>query len=226
MIDLRSDTITKPTDEMREVMAKASVGDDVLGEDPTVNELESLTAEVLGTEAAVYMPSGTMTNQIAIRTHTKPGDEIFLHEHSHIYLYEAGGPAALSGVTCNLLKGDRGVFSAETLVRAIRKNDIHLPRPRLLCVENTHNRGGGSIWPVETLVSVSEVARNKGLKVHLDGARLWNAAVAMGVSEKQLVSEYFDSVSICFSKGLGAPVGSALAGKADFIERARHFRKM
>ena len=226
MIDLRSDTITKPIDKMREVMARASVGDDGYGEDPTVNELESMTAEILGTEAAVYMPSGTMTNQVAIRTHTEPGDEIFLHEHSHIYLYEAGAPAALSGVMCNLLKGDRGIFSAETVLNAIRKKNIHLPRPRLLCVENTHNRGGGSIWPVETLAGVSEAARSKGLKVHLDGARLWNASVAMGVGEKQLASEYFDSVSVCFSKGLGAPVGSALAGKADFIERARHFRKM
>ena len=226
MIDLRSDTITNPTDKMREVMAKASVGDDVLGEDHTVNELESLTAEVLGTEAAVYMPSGTMTNQVAIRTHTEPGDEIFGHEHSHVFLYEAGAPAALSGVMCNLLKGERGIFSEETLLNAIRKKDIHLPRPRLLCVENTHNRGGGSIWPVETLASVSQAARGKGLKVHLDGARLWNAAAAMGLPEKQLVSTYFDSVSVCFSKGLGAPVGSALAGKADFIERARRFRKM
>ena len=226
MIDLRSDTCTTPTSQMREAIANAAVGDDVFGDDPTVNELERRTAEVLGLESAIYMPTGTMANQISVRAHTEPGDEIFLHEHSHIYRSEAGGPAAFSGVTCNLLTGGRGFFSAETLLTAVRNRNIHMPRPRLLCVENTHNRGGGSVWTLAALAEVSKAARKKKLKVHLDGARLWNAAVALGVSEKEIVGENFDSVSVCFSKGLGAPVGSCLAGSTKFIERARRFRKM
>lgn len=226
MIDLRSDTITKPTPEMREVMAGAEVGDDVLGDDPTVRKLEIRTAELLGLESAVYMPSGTMTNQIALKAHTSPGDEIFLHKDAHIYYYESGAPAALSGLMCNLLEGERGIFCAETLRHAVRKSDIHMPRPKLLCVENTHNRGGGSVWPLEQLDEVTKTADELGLKTHLDGARLWNAAVALGVSEKEIVADRFDSVSVCFSKGLGAPVGSCLAGSSDFIERSRRLRKM
>lgn len=226
MIDLRSDTITKPDQHMRQAMAQAPVGDDVFGEDPTINELEALTAEILGYQAALYMPSGTMTNQIAVKAHTQPGDGIFLHEHAHIYLYEVGAPAALSGVMCNLLAGDRGIFTAETLQKAIRPANIHYPTPRLVCLENTHNKGGGSIWPLETIEQVSQTAREKGLVMHLDGARLWNAAAAMNVPEKNLAAKYFDSVSVCFSKGLGAPVGSCLAGGDQFIQRARHLRKM
>jgi threonine aldolase len=224
-IDLRSDTVTRPTPEMRRAMAAAHVGDDVFGDDPTVNELERRTAEILAKPAAVYMPSGTMTNQVALRAHTEPGDEVFLHEAAHMYAYEAGGPAALSGVMCRLLGGRRGIFSGEDLRDAIRPANVHFPRPRLVCIENTHNRGGGSVWPIEQVGDVAAVARGAGLRVHLDGARLWNACIARGVSERAY-ARHFDSVSVCFSKGLGAPVGSALAGDEEFIHRARRVRKM
>lgn len=226
MIDMRSDTCTKPTDEMRQAIAKAVVGDDVLCDDPTVKQLERRTAEILGLEAALYMPSGTMSNQIAVRTHTEPGNEIFLHEKAHMYYFEVGAAAALSGVTCNLLTGERGVFSAATLNKALRPKNIHYPKPALVCIENTHNRCGGTVWDVEQLAEVSSAAHEKGLKTHLDGARLFNAAAALGVPEKELACVFFDSVSVCFSKGLGAPVGSCLAGSSEFIERARFFRKM
>lgn len=225
MIDLRSDTVTQPTEAMREAMAHADVGDDVLGDDPTVNALEARTAELLGFEAAVFMPSGTMTNQIAIRTHTEPGDEILLHEESHVYIYEGGAPAALSGVMVNLLPGERGIVTPETLRQRVRPCNIHHPVPKLLCLENTHNRGGGSVWPMATLAATCQAARHLGLKCHLDGARIWNAAVALGTPEAD-IARHFDSVSVCFSKGLGAPVGSALAGSKAFVDRARRFRKM
>jgi threonine aldolase len=224
MIDLRSDTITTPTPEMREAIARAEVGDDVFGDDPTVLELERRTAEILGKEAAVYMPSGTMTNQVAVRAHTEPGDEILLDANAHIYYYEAGAPAALSGVMCKLLPGARGIFTADDVRAALRPPDAHFAPTRLVCVENTHNRGGGSIWPLETIEEVAAVARANGLRLHLDGARLWNASVATGIPERAYAS-HFDSVSVCFSKGLGAPVGSALTGDGDFIARARRFRK-
>ncbi len=225
MIDLRSDTITSPADEMREAMARAPVGDDVLGEDPTVNELESLTAEILGTEAAVYMPSGTMANQTAIRAHTEPGDEILIADSAHVFWYEAGAPGGLSGVMCRMLPTRRGIFTAETVRAALRPADYHHAPTRLVCIENTSNRGGGSVWGIETIASVEKVAREAGMKMHMDGARLWNASIATGVPESEY-AEYFDSVSVCFSKGLGAPVGSALAGGDQFIKRARRFRKM
>jgi len=225
MIDLRSDTITKPTAAMRAAMAAAEVGDDVLGDDPTVIELERETAVILGKPAAVYMPSGTMTNQVAIRAHTEPGDEIVLEATSHSYFYECGGPAALSGVMCRLLPGVRGIFTAADLKAALRPANLHFPRTKLVCVENTHNRGGGSVWPLEQVAEVASAARDAGLRLHLDGARLWNAAVAAGVPERDYAA-HFDSVSVCFSKGLGAPVGSCLAGSAEFIARARRFRKM
>ena len=225
MIDLRSDTVTKPTPPMREAMARAEVGDDVLGDDPTICALEKATAAVLGKPAAVYMPSGTMTNQVAIRTHTEPGDEIYLAICAHSYFYESGGPGALSGVTCRLLDGDRGRFTADELRGALRPRNAHFPWGKLVCVENTHNRGGGSIWPIEQIAAVEAAAREADLKMHLDGARLWNASVASGVSEADY-AKHFDSISVCFSKGLGAPVGSALAGSEAFIARARRFRKM
>jgi threonine aldolase len=225
MIDLRSDTVTMPTPEMRAAMAAAEVGDDVLGDDPTVAALERRTADVLGKEAAVYMPSGTMTNQVAIRAHTEPGDELFCEAEAHCYYYEAGAPAALSGVMCRLIEGRRGIFSAADLKKLLRPANIHHPRSRLVCLENTHNRGGGSIWPLEASAEVASAAREAGMAMHLDGARLWNASVATGIAEKTYAA-HFDSLSVCFSKGLGAPVGSALAGSPEFIQRARRFRKM
>ena len=225
MIDFRSDTITKPTPAMREAIATAEVGDDVQGDDPTVQALERRTAEILGKPAAVYMPSGTMTNQVAIRAHTEPGDEMLCDANAHVYLYEAGAPAALSGLMVRLLAGVRGIFTADDLAAALRPRNVHLPCSKLVCLENTHNRGGGSIWPMAQIEQVAAVAREANLRLHLDGARLWNASVATGIAEREYAG-HFDSVSVCFSKGLGAPVGSALAGEEVFIERARRFRKM
>jgi len=225
MIDLRSDTVTKPTPAMRRAIAEAEVGDDVHGDDPTVNELEKRTAEILGMAAAVYMPSGSMTNQVAIRTHTEPGDEILLDANGHAFFYEAGTPAAVSGVMCRLLPGVRGIFTADDVKAALRPRNVHFPPTKLVLMENTHNRGGGSIWPLEQIDAVADVARQANLKLHLDGARLWNASVAAGIPERDY-ARYFDSVSVCFSKVLGAPVGSVLAGSAAFIDRARRFRKM
>ncbi|MEB3358854.1 MAG: GntG family PLP-dependent aldolase [Synechococcales bacterium] len=224
-IDLRSDTVTQPTPAMREAIAHAPVGDDVLGDDPTVLELERFVADLLGKEAAVYMPSGTMTNQVALRVHTEPGDEVVLDAQAHVYYYEGGAPAALSGVTCRLIQGDRGIFTAEDLVNGLRPNNIHHPRTRLVCLENTHNRGGGRIFPLDQIQAIAQVCRQRNLRLHLDGARLWNACVATGISEADYAAP-FDTVSVCFSKGLGAPVGSALAGSAELIQRARRFRKM
>jgi threonine aldolase len=225
MIDLRSDTVTQPTQGMRQAMAQAVVGDDVFGEDPTVSELERLTAELLGKEAALFVPSGTMANQLAVRVHVQPGEEVLLEADAHIYAKEAGGAAAISGATCRTIVGRNGIFTADELMASIRPRDVHHPRSRLVCVENTHNFGGGTIWPLETLTHLAEAARERGLAVHMDGARLWNAAVASGVPESRFAG-VCDSVAVCFSKGLGAPVGSALAGGAEFIDRARRFRKM
>ena len=225
MLDLRSDTITKPTTEMRKIMSEAEVGDDVWGDDPSVRALEERTAEVLGMEASVYMPSGTMTNQVAVRTHTQPGDELLIEEHGHIYGSEAGGPAALSGVATRLIKGKRGTFLKEDLEKMIRAPDEHHPRTTLVCVENTCNRGGGTVWPLQQLRSVVEYSHQQNLKIHMDGARLWNASVASNIPEAEILKG-FDSVSVCFSKGLGAPVGSVLAGSRDFIRESRRFRKL
>ncbi|MBD3883086.1 aminotransferase class I/II-fold pyridoxal phosphate-dependent enzyme [Phormidium tenue FACHB-886] len=225
MIDLRSDTITQPTSEMREAMAFAAVGDDVFGDDPTVNALEAYVADLLGKEAAVYMPSGTMTNQIALRLHTEPGDEVVLESEAHIYYYEGGAPAALSGVSCRLVQGRRGVFGAEDLRGVLRPIDPHFPRTRLVCLENTHNRSGGRIFPLQEIKAIEQVCREHSLRLHLDGARFWNACLATGISEADYAAP-FDTVSVCFSKGLGAPVGSALAGSAEMMQRARRFRKM
>jgi threonine aldolase len=225
LIDLRSDTVTKPTAAMREAMARAEVGDDVFGDDPTVKALESQTAELLGKEAALFVPSGTMANQLAIRSHTEPGDEILVEANAHIYYYEGGGPVALSGVMCRCINGQRGIFTGADVEAALRPADPHFPRTRLVCLENTHNRGGGKIWSIGQVQEVAAAARKHGLQLHLDGARLWNASVAAGIPERDYAA-YFDTVSVCFSKGLGAPVGSALAGPKAFIERARRFRRM
>lgn len=229
MIDLRSDTVTQPTAAMREAMAKAVVGDDVYGDDPTVNELEAVTAELLGKEAAVFVPTGSMSNQIALRTHTEPGDLVVIERRAHIVINEGGGGAALSGVTMRGLDGDHGVFSPEQIVDALGRphpfNPPTLPSPpTLLCVENTHNAGGGTVWPLEALEAVCETGRAHGLTLHLDGARLWHATAASGVSERSWAAP-FDTVNVCFSKGLGAPVGSALVGERPFIDRARRFKQ-
>jgi len=223
-IDLRSDTVTKPTLAMRRAMADAKVGDDVLGDDPTVNELERRTADILGKEAAIFVPSGTMANQLAIRSQTQHGDEMLLDANAHIYWYEAGASAALSGVICRTLPGVRGVFTSADVRAAFRPRDVHFPPTKLLAIENTHNRGGGSIWPLEQIQEVCGAAHEAGIRTHLDGARLWNASAATGIPESEYAGN-FDSVSVCFSKGLGAPVGSALAGSSELVERARRFRK-
>lgn len=224
LIDFRSDTVTKPSGRMRKIMAEAQVGDDVYGEDPTVNKLEERTAEILGKEAALFVPSGTMSNQLAIKALTAPGDEMLLDEDSHCYYYESGAPAALSGVSCKLLRGNRGVFSAGDVRAALRPENVHFPVTKLICIENTHNRAGGSIWPIEAIEKVAVAAKEAKLKMHLDGARLWNASAATGIPESEY-AKYFDTVNICFSKGLGAPVGSALAGGAEVIKHTRRFRK-
>ena len=224
MIDLRSDTVTRPTEEMRRAMAEAPVGDDVFGEDPTINRLEEYVAWLLGKEAAIYCPSGTMTNQIGIFVGTGRGDEVLLHEDAHIFNYEAGAPALLSGVQVRTVPGDGGVVSPETLRAAVRPENVHFPRQTLLCLENTHNVAGGKVFPLEDFVAVAAEARDLGLKVHLDGARLFNAAVATGTPASEWC-EHADTVSVCSSKGLGAPVGSLLAGDAETIGEARRARK-
>ncbi len=229
MIDLRSDTVTKPSDAMRAAMAAAAVGDDVYGEDPTVNALEARTADILGKEAAVFVPTGTMSNQIGIRIHTQPGDLALVEGSAHIVANEGGGAAAISGVSIRPLRGVRGVFTPDDVDAAVGvahpyKPTTLSPPPRLLCVENTHNAGGGTLWPLDTLLAVCEAGRLHGLSLHLDGARLWHAAAASGLSERQL-AEPFDTVNVCFSKGLGAPVGSALAGSRGLIGRARRFKQ-
>ncbi|MBI9017039.1 MAG: low-specificity L-threonine aldolase [Phycisphaerae bacterium] len=225
MIDLRSDTVTKPGDAMRQAMANAIVGDDILEHDPTVEKLETAVAQLLGKEAALFMPSGIMTNQIALRCHTQPGDEIILDSQAHIYYYEAGGPAALSGVSCNLIDGDRMRFTAEQVKTVLRPVNQHFAPTKLICIENTTNRGGGAIWPLEQIKEVHDLARENNIAMHLDGARLWNATAETGISEKDY-SQYFDTISVCFSKGLGAPVGSVLAGPEAIMEKAHRFRRM
>lgn len=226
IIDLRSDTVTRPTAGMRAAMASAEVGDDVFGDDPTINKLEARVAEMLGKEAALYVPSGTMSNQLAVNIHTQPGDELLCDLNCHIYNYEAGGPAILSSVTCRTLDGDFGILDLSQLEDKIRNpDDPHLVRTRLVCLENTHNRGGGRIYPIEKIEAISQWAWKNGLIMHLDGARLWNAIVATGIPAREW-GRHFDTVSVCFSKGLGAPVGSALAGSKAHIARARRQRKL
>jgi threonine aldolase len=210
---------------MRAAMQAAEVGDDVFHEDPTLNHLEERVAALLGKEAALFVPSGTMSNQIAIKTHTQPGDELLCDVNCHIYNFEAGGPAVLSGVTCRTLDGDFGILDVTQLEGKVRPDNEHLVRTRLVCLENTHNRGGGRIYPLEKIEAIRAWARQHGLLLHLDGARLWNAVVATGIPAKQW-GELADTVSVCFSKGLGAPVGSALAGPHEFIIRARRMRKL
>jgi len=225
MIDLRSDTVTKPTPGMMAAITAASVGDDVFGEDPTINELERRTASLFGKEAGLFVPSGTMSNQIAVRVHCRPQDEILLEATSHIYLWEAGGPAALSGVTCRTLTGKCGLLDVADLEDKIRPDDQHAVRTRLVSLENTHNRGGGTVHPIEQVAAISAWAKVNGLAMHLDGARIWNAMMATGVSGLEW-GKHFDTVSVCFSKGLGTPVGSALLGPRDLIAHGRRIRKL
>jgi threonine aldolase len=224
IIDLRSDTVTRPTSAMREAMARAEVGDDVYGEDPTVRRLEERTAELIGKEAALFVPSGTMANQIALLLHTRRGDEVIGGEGTHSAAFESGAAAALSGVQFRFA-GNGGLFTAEELERAVQPPGVMFPRSVLVVVENTHNRAGGRVFAHSEVLRIARVARRRGLRLHLDGARLWNAAIATGQKETELTAP-FDTVSVCFSKGLGAPVGSALCASRALVDEARRHRKM
>jgi len=226
MIDFRSDTVTKPSPEMLEAMMKAEVGDDVLGEDTTANLLQEKVAALLEKEAALFVPSGTMANAVAIRVWAEPGDEVIIHKLSHTYLYETASAAALCGVQFCLMDGAGGILDPKDVSDAVHDPEKdHFPRTRMIFIENTHNIAGGSVYPVEVVKELSEVAKEKGVVLHMDGARLFNACAALGVKPREY-TRYVDSLSICFSKGLGAPVGSAIAGSRDFIKRAHRFRKM
>ncbi|MDP4663426.1 MAG: low-specificity L-threonine aldolase [Salibacteraceae bacterium] len=225
MIDFRSDTVTKPTEEMREVMASAPLGDDVFQDDPSINALEAKVAAMFGHEAALFCPSGTMTNQIAIKVHTQPGDEVICDQLAHIYNYEGGGIAFNSSASVRLLHGDKGRFTANMVKDSILPDDVHNPRTRLVAAENTMNKGGGTIWDSAELKKIQALCKANNLAFHLDGARLFNALVETGEST-QSVGETFDSISICLSKGLGCPVGSLLIGNAAFIKQARRVRKV
>ena len=227
-VDLRSDTVTQPTPRMREAMAKAIVGDDVLGDDPTVIELQNRLAGMLGKESALFVPSGTMSNAIAIKAQTRPGDEIVTHRKSHIYLYEAGGYAVLAGCSVSLVEGERGQMLPDDVQRAIRKvagSDSHYPDCSLVCAENTANVGGGSIYDQGTLDSICEVAHRNDCRAHLDGARMFNAVVGSDSDPARMVRD-FDTISVCLSKGLGAPVGSVLVGDSETIAESHRWRKM
>jgi threonine aldolase len=224
-IDLRSDTVTRPSPAMRKAMAEAEVGDDVFGEDPTVNRLQERAAAFLGKEAALFVPSGSMANQIALKVHCQPGDDVIVGEGSHNNVYEAGAAGALAGVQFTVV-GRRGLFTVADVEAATKPAENHgLAPTRLVCLENTHNRGGGAVWHQDAVVEIAAFARTRGLRLHLDGARLANAQVASGVPAATLASP-FDTVSLCFSKGLGAPVGSVIAGSRELITRAHRFRKM
>jgi threonine aldolase len=223
--DLRSDTFTKPSPAMLEAMFSAQVGDDVFGEDPSVNQLESMAASMFQMEAAVFCPSGTMTNQIAIKCHTQPGEEVICDKLSHVYIYEGGGIAFNSSCQVKTIEGNRGRITANDILEGINPNDIHKARTGLVSLENTANRGGGSCYDFNEIVKIRECCLQNNLPLHLDGARLWNAMVAKGETTKQY-GEVFDSISICLSKGLGTPVGSLLLGKKNFIQKARRIRKV
>ncbi|MHB9144415.1 MAG: GntG family PLP-dependent aldolase [Symbiobacteriia bacterium] len=226
LIDLRSDTVTVPTGAMRQAMAEAEVGDDVYGEDPTVQRLEELAAEMLGKEAALFVPTGTMGNQVSVMTHTRRGEEVILEAESHIFYYEVAGMAALSGAQARTVPGRRGAMDPAAVEAAVRDDsNIHFPRTALVCLENTHNRAGGTVVPLANMAAVADVAHRHGAQVHLDGARIFNAATALGVPVSQVAAPA-DSVMFCLSKGLAAPVGSLVAGGHDWIGRARKNRKL
>ncbi|WP_246941439.1 low-specificity L-threonine aldolase [Bacillus pinisoli] len=224
VIDLRSDTVTKPTEKMRKASYEAELGDDVYGEDPTINKLEEKAAEVLGKEAALFVTSGTQGNQIAVLTHCQPGNEIILEEESHLFYYEAAAISAFAGVQPRTIKGNRGAMNPAHVEAAIRGEDIHVPETSLICLENTHNRAGGAIVPLDNMKAIYEISTRYKIPVHLDGARLFNAAVALNQPVSEF-TKYTTTVQICLSKGLGSPVGSILAGDKDFIRRARKWRK-
>ncbi len=226
MIDLRSDTVTKPSSEMLEFMMKARVGDDVFGEDSAVNELQDFAAEMFGMEASLFCASGTMTNQIAIKLHTQPGDEVICDKLSHIYLYEGGGIASNSGASVRLLEGNLGRFTAEQVVENINdRNNIHFPISSLVSIENTVNKGGGACWEIDEIIRIKEVCQNNNMALHLDGARLFNALIEKKHSPK-VFGQLFDTISICLSKGLGGPVGSLLLGSKEHIIKATRIRKV
>ncbi|MFQ5960113.1 MAG: GntG family PLP-dependent aldolase, partial [Candidatus Methylomirabilales bacterium] len=224
-VDLRSDTVTVPTEQMRDAMRNAEVGDDVYREDPTVQHLEALAANRLGKDAAVFVPSGTMGNQVALLTHAGRGEEVILEEHSHIYSFEVGGPAFLGGLLTRTLRGTYGILDPAEIQRAIRPESHHSPRTALVCLESPTNRGGGTVYPPALLQEIAEVAHHAGVGVHLDGARIFNAAVALGIPAAAC-ARWADSVMFCLSKSLGAPIGSLVVGRHEFIDRARRFRKL
>ena len=225
MIELRSDTFTKPTKPMLEAMFSAEVGDDVFGEDPTVKKLESLCANMFNMEAALFCPSGTMTNQIAIKCHTQPGDEVICDRLSHVFIYEGGGIAYNSGCQARTIPGDKGKLTAAQVLENINDNDIHKPNTSLVSLENTSNRGGGTCYDFAEFERIAEVCKDRNLRLHLDGARLWNAMVRNNESA-HAYGKLFDSISVCLSKGLGTPVGSLLLGNASFIQKAIRIRKV
>jgi threonine aldolase len=225
IIDLRSDTFTKPTAAMLEAIMKAPVGDDVFGEDPSVNQLEATAAELFGMEAALYCPTGTMSNQVAIKVHTQPGDEVICDKTAHVYQYEGGGIAFNSGAQVKLLDGANGKITMDQVASSINPDDVHKANSSLVCIENTSNRGGGACYDLTDLQSIRELCNRQHLKLHLDGARLFNALVARKESPKQY-GEVFHSISVCLNKGLGCPIGSLLIGKKDFIKKARRVRKV
>ena len=225
MIDLRSDTVTRPSAAMRKAMALAEVGDDVFGEDPTVNRLQESVAALLGKEAALFVPSGTMANQLCIKVHTDAGDEVIAERGAHVFNYETGGAAFLSRVQVHPVDGVGGVMDVEMIRRAVRPELYYMPRTSLVCLENTHNRAGGTIQPLSVIASIRTFTQELGIRMHLDGARLWNACAATGIAPGEY-AKYFDSVSVCLSKGLGAPVGSLITGSRDVIRKALHFRKI
>jgi len=225
VIDFRSDTVTQPSKAMRDAMFNAPLGDDVYREDPTVNELEEFTARLFGKEAALFCSSGTQTNQIAINVHVKPGGEVICHEESHIYKYEGGGIAKNSGASVRLLTGNRGRLTADEIAKWVNPDDVHFPETQLISLEDTANRGGGAVYDFNEIKKISALAKNLNLPLHLDGARIFNALTVNGISPNEYGSQ-FDTISICLSKGLGAPVGSVLVGPKDFIHKARRVRKV
>lgn len=224
-IDLRSDTVTRPSEKMREAMAGAEVGDDVFGDDPTVKALERKVAGLLGKEAALYVPSGSMGNLVSIKTHTIHGEEIICEEGCHVLNYEAGAVFAVGGLVAHTFRGHHGTFTREQIEPYIKKKTLHTPPTRVIEIENTHNHAGGTVFPLDEIEKLRKLADEHDIRMHLDGARLWNAHIATGIAFEKYAG-YFDSVSVCFSKGLGAPIGSAVAGSAEFIAKARRFRKM